>query len=326
MGTALALWHGGDSVALGGVTYGTLVAFISYTVQFFEPVLHLARIVAEIQNGTAAAERVISLIDEEPEINEDASQGDYTGIRGDIEFKNVTFAYKDGEKVLDNFSLKVKRGEKIALVGETGSGKSTIVNLALRFYEPCDGEVRIDGIDYRKRPLAWIHADLGYVLQSPHLFSGTVMENIRYGRLDATDEEVIEAAKLVDAHEFIQGFENGYQTEVGEGGNRLSTGQKQLVSFARALLADPAIFVLDEATSSVDTETEAKIERAVGTILEGRTSFIIAHRLSTVKSADRILVLRQGIVEEEGSHDVLLEKGGYYAKLYRNQFVERISA
>ncbi len=333
-GTALALYYGGSRVLEGVLSYGTLFMFISYTVQFFDPVMALAGIFAEMQNAQAAAERVLGLIDTEPSLKDDpevaALYGDnfdprkenWVPVRGAIEFRNVAFKYKEGEYVLKGFNLKVSAGESVALVGETGSGKSTIVNLACRFYEPTSGSVLIDGTDYRERSLLWLHSNLGYVLQTPHLFSGTIAENIRYGRLDATDDEVRQAARLVNADDFIMRFEKGYETEVGEGGGRLSTGEKQLISFARAILADPAIFVLDEATSSVDTETEALIQKAITTVLKGRTSFIIAHRLSTIKNADRILVVRKGVVTESGTHEELLLKKGYYYRLYTNQFME----
>lgn len=332
IGTGLALWLGGERVMAGAIGYGTLAAFISYAAQCFEPVHNLARIFAELQNAQASAERVMSLINTQPEIQDspeviekygtefEPKKENWPPIIGDVSFRNVSFAYKDGEKVLENFNLDVKAGETIALVGETGAGKSTIVNLLCRFYEPTKGEILIDGVDYRKRSILWLQSNIGYVLQTPHLFSGTVMENIRYGRLDATDEEVIEAAKLVNAHEFIMNMENGYNTEVGEGGNRLSTGEKQLISFARAIIANPRILVLDEATSSIDTETEQIIQDAIQKVLEGRTSFIIAHRLSTIRSADRILVIRDGKIIEEGNHKELMRQRGYYYNLYTNQF------
>lgn len=221
-----------------------------------------------------------------------------------------------------DFNLDVQVGETVALVGETGSGKSTIVNLLCRFYEPISGKILIDGVDIQDRSIGWLHSHLGYVLQAPHLFSGTVAENIRYGKLEATMEEVIEAAKMVNAHSFIEKLESGYDTDVGEGGSRLSTGEKQLISFARAVLADPAIFVLDEATSSIDTETEQIIQHAIDTLLKGRTSFIIAHRLSTIVSADKILVVKKGRVVESGTHSQLLDLQGYYYRLYTNQFQE----
>ncbi|TES91711.1 MAG: ABC transporter ATP-binding protein [Candidatus Cloacimonadota bacterium] len=334
IGTALVLWFGGEGVLSNAITYGTLLAFISYTVQFFEPVRELARIFAELQLAQASAERTLSMIETEPDIKDSPEiikkygdmfkpkEENWPEVKGNISFRNVSFAYKDGEKVLENFNLNVKAGETIALVGETGSGKSTIVNLACRFYEPTKGEILIDGVDYRKRSLLWLHSNLGYVLQTPHLFSGTIEENIRYGRLNAKDDEIENAAKLVNAHNFIIGLENGYQTEVGEGGGRLSTGEKQLISFARAILANPRIFVLDEATSSIDTETERVIQKAIETMLRGRTSFIIAHRLSTIRSADRIMVIREGKITEEGNHHELLNEKGYYYRLYTNQFME----
>ncbi len=276
IGTALVLNSGGKDVIQGTISYGTMAAFIAYTAQFFEPVRQLAVVFAEIQGGAqASAERVFSLINEVPDIidSEDVvneyggllypqKKENWPEIKGEIEFRNVDFAYKNGEKVLENFNLKVKPGETIALVGETGSGKSTIVNLLCRFYEPTSGEILIDGIDYKTMPQIWIHDNLGYVLQAPpHLFSGTIKDNIKYGHLDATDLEIIKASKLVNSHNFIMKMEKGYDTNVGEGGNLLSTGQKQLISFARAIVKNPKIFVLDEATSSIDTETEMIIQK-----------------------------------------------------------------
>ena len=227
--------------------------------------------------------------------------------------------------MLDNFNLEVNTGEPIALVGETGSGKSTIVNLFCRFYEPTKGQILIDGKDYKDMPQNWLHENLGYVLQSPHLFSGTIKDNIKYGKLDTSDEDLIEAAKLVDAHDFIMEMDKGYDTEVGEGGNLLSTGQKQLISFARAIIRHPKLFVLDEATSSIDTETEAIIQGAIQKVLEGRTSFVIAHRLSTIRNADKILVIRDGKITESGTHKELIKEKGYYYKLYSNQFIDESS-
>ncbi len=332
--TALVLWKGGVGVRLGGISLGTLLAFVSYTSQFFEPVKQFARVFNELLYSQASAERVFSLIETEADIVDSAavvgeygdmlnsSRDKWPEFKGNISFDHVSFSYKDGEHVLEDFSLEVQEGETIALVGETGSGKTTIVNLACRFYEPVKGSIRIDGVDYRERPLLWLYSNLGYVLQEPHLFSGTVRDNIAYGRLDAKEEDIINAAKLVNAHDFIMQLEKGYDTEVGERGGRLSTGQKQLVSFARAIMANPRMFVLDEATSSVDTETEQLIQEAIHKALDGRTSFIIAHRLSTIRSADRILVIEKGRVVEEGTHKQLLRKRGYYYKLYTNQFME----
>ncbi|OPZ68151.1 MAG: putative ABC transporter ATP-binding protein [Firmicutes bacterium ADurb.Bin467] len=327
---------GGADVLKNGLTIGTLAAFISYATQIFEPINSIARLFADLQSSQAAAERVMSMLETEPEIS-DAPEvvelfGDsfhpkrenWPDIRGDIAFEGVGFRYSEGGEVLSNFDLTVRAGETIALVGETGAGKSTIVNLLCRFYEPTEGRILIDGSDYRTRSMLWLQSHLGYVLQQPHLFSGTVRENIRYGKLDATDEEVETAARLVDAEEFILKLEKGYDTDVGEGGDRLSIGQKQLVSFARALIADPKIFVLDEATSSVDTETEQRIQRAIRESLRGRTSFIIAHRLSTIRTADRILVVRGGRITEQGTHRELLKLKGYYYDLYVNQFQDEM--
>ncbi|MBE5767372.1 MAG: ABC transporter ATP-binding protein [Clostridiales bacterium] len=338
MASSYIIWKGGGDLlaGIGGLSIGTLSAFITYATGIFEPISNVARIFADLQSSQAAAERVITMMETEPEIADtpevEAQFGDnfnpkrenWPEMHGDVTFENVSFRYKEGEQVLKNFSLNVKAGETIALVGETGSGKSTIVNLVCRFYEPTEGRILIDGVDYRERSQLWLQSNLGYVLQQPHLFSGTIRDNIRYGNLTATDEQIEEAARRVNAEEFILGFDKGYDTDVGEGGNRLSTGQKQLISFARALIADPAIFVLDEATSSVDTETEMKIQQAIQQTLSGRTSFIIAHRLSTVRTADRILVIQGGEVIEEGSHKELLRQKGYYYNLYANQFKEEL--
>lgn len=337
VGTALALNFGGKGVAMGTISYGTLVAFISYSMQFFEPVRQLAVIFVEVQSAQASAERVFSLLNENPAIIDSKAvvkkygdfftQGEdnWPVIKGQVEFKNISFAYKDGEEVLKDFNLLVKPGETIALVGETGSGKSTIVNLLCRFYEPSSGEILIDGINYKDMPQAWIHESLGYVLQTPHLFSGTIKENIQYGNLNANESDIIKASKLVNSHEFIAAMEKGYESDVGEGGNLLSTGQKQLISFARAIVREPKLFVLDEATSSIDTETEKAIQDAIYKALDGRTSFVIAHRLSTIKTADRILVIKDGRIIEDGTHKNLLEKKGYYYNLYTNQFIQENS-
>ena len=237
-----------------------------------------------------------------------------------IEFRDVSFAYKGGQPVLSNFNLRVKAGESIAIVGPTGGGKTTIVGLAYRFYEPTSGQILINGIDYRERSLQWLQSNLGMVLQSPYLFSGSVRDNIRYGRLSATDEEIIHAAQLTEADEFIGLLKDGYSAAVGEGGNQLSTGQKQLIALARAIIADPQIFVMDEATSSVDTQAERAIQSAIDRIIHNRISFVIAHRLSTIKSASRILVVEAGQIIEDGNHNSLLRKRGHYYDLYTNQF------
>jgi ATP-binding cassette subfamily B protein len=336
LGVALVYIVGGNMVINLSISVGTLYLFTNYVWQFFEPVNELAMIYANFQQAQASAERIMSLIESKPDIEDtpeviekygtlfDYKTENFEEIKGDIEFENVTFKYNVGEQVLTDFNLKVKAGQSIALVGHTGAGKTTIVNLICRFYEPTTGRIMIDGKDYKDRSMGWLHSNLGYVLQDPHLFSGTVIDNIRYGNLEASDEECIAAAKAVEAHDFIVKFEKGYQTECGEGGTRLSVGQKQLISFARAILADPKILILDEATSSVDTETEQLIQNAINKLLEGRTSFIVAHRLSTIVHADRILVLEQGKVIEEGTHKELIKKEGSYHKLYTNQYSEEM--
>ena len=335
LATAIVLGRGGQMVQENLLAIGTLSAFTSYAVGIFEPIQQLARNLAELISIQANIERVNTLLDQEPMVVDSPEVVERYGdtfhpkkenwepIRGDIEFRDVSFHYPDGkEEVLSHFNLKVPAGTTVAIVGETGAGKSTLVNLACRFFEPTGGEILIDGVDYRKRSQLWLHSNIGYVLQNPHLFSGTIEENIRYGRLDATPEEIRQAAKAVSADLVAEKLEKGYQTDVGEGGNRLSTGEKQLVSFARAILADPRIFVLDEATSSIDTQTEQLIQKATETLLQGRTSFIIAHRLSTIRHADVILVVRDGTIIEQGTHQQLLSKKGYYYRLCRQQFQE----
>ena len=331
--TAIVLVRGGDMVLEHGMLIGTLSAFTTYAVSIFEPIQQMARVLANIISVQPNIERVMGLLDQKPNIVDSPAviekYGDsfhpkkenWEEIRGDIEFDDVSFRYPDGEEeVLSHFSLKIPAGTTVAIVGETGAGKSTLVNLACRFFEPTSGRILIDGVDYRERSQLWLHSRLGYVLQNPHLFSGTDMENIRYGRLDATDEEVRAAAKAVSADTVVEHLENGYDSDVGEGGDKLSTGEKQLVSFARAVLADPAIFVLDEATSSIDTQTEQLIQNATLNLLKGRTSFLIAHRLSTIRQADLILVVKDGKIVEQGKHEELLKKGGYYHDLYSKQF------
>lgn len=322
--TAIVLARGGTLALDHLLQIGTLSAFTSYAVGIFEPIQQIARNIADILSLQANIERVMGLLEEKPLITDtpevEAKYGtvfapkreNWEPIRGDIEFRDVSFRYPDGnENVLTHFNLKIPAGSTIAIVGETGAGKSTLVNLACRFFEPTSGQVLIDGRDYRERSQLWLHSSIGYVLQSPHLFSGTVMENIRYGRLDATDEEVIAAAKAVSADQVAMKLEKGYESDVGEGGDRLSTGEKQLISFARAVLADPRIFVLDEATSSIDTKTERLIQEATELLLKGRTSFLIAHRLSTIRRADLILVVRDGTIVEQGTHDELIRQKGY---------------
>ncbi|HOE96025.1 MAG TPA: ABC transporter ATP-binding protein [Candidatus Sumerlaeota bacterium] len=355
-GAGLAIWFGGRDVLAGVISLGTLVAFVSYSRDFFMPVQELARLFTNLQMAQASAERIIGLVDTEPEIRDSAevrtsiaragAQPPVAGRAIDglpdrietIEFRGVSFAYNvrkpmgaddasAGERevikvhpVLDDFNFQVQAGQTIALVGPTGGGKSTIISLLCRFYEPTAGEILINGIDYRRRSLHWLQSNLGIVLQSPHLFSGTIRENIAYGRLEASDEEIVRAAQLVNAHEFIMAMPGGYGAQVGEGGVNLSTGQKQLISFARAILADPQVFVMDEATSSIDTETERLIQAGIERVLSNRTSFVIAHRLSTIRRADCILVIEKGRIAEQGTHEQLLAARGHYHDLYTHQF------
>ncbi|MBS6195050.1 MAG: ABC transporter ATP-binding protein [Clostridiales bacterium] len=335
LATAIVLVRGGKMVLDDLMLIGMLSAFSSYAVGIFEPIQQLARNIAEVISAQANIERVTGLLEQEPQIVDrpevtekygDAffpKKENWEELRGDIEFRDVSFQYPDGnEEVLSHFSLKIPAGTTVAIVGETGAGKSTLVNLACRFFEPTKGQILIDGKDYRERSQLWLHSNIGYVLQNPHLFSGTVMDNIRYGNLDATDEQVIAAAKAVSADQVVAKLEKGYESDVGEGGDRLSTGEKQLISFARAVLADPRIFVLDEATSSIDTQTEKLIQDATQKLLKGRTSFLIAHRLSTIRSADVILVVKDGKIIEKGTHKELLRQKGYYHQLYSKQFME----
>lgn len=314
------IWYSGWQVQAGDMTVGGIQAFVSYLTFMMFPIQELARVYAEMQSSVASAERVFSLIDAQPDIVDREGAVDPGTLRADIEFENVDFYYEADKPVLTGFNLTVKQGETIALVGSTGGGKSTIVNLMCRFYEPKAGMIRLGGRDYTHLTLHGIQSRLGIVLQTPHLFSETIRENIRYGRLDATNEEVEAAAKLAHAHEFIAAMEKGYNEPVGEGGNLLSTGQKQLVSLARAVLARPDIFIMDEATSSVDTLTEALIQQGMETLMAGRTSFIIAHRLSTIKRADRILVIEDGKITEMGTHAELIAARGHYHSLYTKQF------
>jgi ATP-binding cassette subfamily B protein len=319
------VWYGGlqataSTGVIGTMTVGGIQAFVSYIVFMLWPIQEMARVYAEMQHAIASAERVFSLIDAMPEVTDVPGAVDPGTLRGDIEFDGVHFWYEEDKPVLVDFDLRVRRGETIALVGPTGGGKTTIVNLICRFYEPVRGTIRIGGRDYQELCLHAIQSRIGVVLQTPHLFSGTIRENIRYGKLDASDEELEDAARLAGAHDFIRTLEKGYDEEVGEGGDLLSVGQKQLVSLARAILAQPEIFIMDEATSSVDTLTEDLIQRGMETLMQDRTSFIIAHRLSTIKRADRILVIEKGHIAEMGTHAELLRQGGQYYRLYTQQF------
>ncbi len=331
---ALMMIHGGYQVQNMSLSIGELSFFMNIGMMMFEPIRSFARIFADIQSSQAAAERVVSVLEAESDIQDTPEvihcYGDvfnprlenFEPIEGDIVFRDVSFAYDQGQKVLDHFNLSIEKGQTVALVGATGSGKSTIVNLICRFYEPTSGTILLDGKDIKERSQLWLHSHLGYVLQSPHLFSGSIKENIRYGKLDATDEEIIEVSKKIGCHDFIEKLDLGYDTLVGEGGSLLSTGQKQLISFARAMIADPSIFILDEATSSIDTDSEQKIQEASQSMFKNRTSLVIAHRLSTIKDASRILVIDHGQIIEDGTHHQLMQKKGYYYELYTHQFKE----
>ena len=333
LAVAFVITGGGSMVLWGTIGIGELTVFTSFALNIADPVQTLARTISNFIATQANIERVSALLELRPDITDtpeviqrygtsfDPKRENWEPLIGHITFEDVTFRYPDGtENVLEHFNLDVPAGTTVAIVGETGAGKSTLVNLCCRFFEPTGGRILIDGRDYRERSQLWLHSNIGYVLQTPHLFSGSIKENIRYGRLDATDEEIVAAAKLTGAHDFITHMEHGYDSDVGEGGGQLSTGEKQLISFARAVLANPRIFVLDEATASIDTKTEALIQEAISTMLTGRTSFLIAHRLSTIRKADMILVVRGGKIVERGTHQQLMEQGGYYADLYNKQF------
>ena len=317
-------WYGGLQAEIGGMTIGGIHAFVSYITFMLWPIQDMARVFAELQNAIASAERMFSLIDAVPDVVDREGAVDPGTLAGDIEFDHVDFFYEEEKAVLRDFSLYVRRGETIALVGPTGGGKSTIVNLLCRFYEPRSGVIRIAGRDYTTLALHAIQSRIGVVLQTPHLFSGTVRENIRYGRLNATDAEVEQAARVAGASNFIETLPKGYDEPVGEGGNLLSTGQKQLISLARAVLTDPEIFIMDEATSSVDTLTEALIQQGMEHLMAGRTSFVIAHRLSTIRRADRILVIEDGRIAELGTHAELVRQRGHYYRLYTQQFRQQL--
>ncbi len=332
---ALVLWRGGLLSRDGLLLIGTLSVFMTYAQGMTDPIESIIQDISNLITVQVNVERFSRLMATESDVRDTPAVTEKYGdtfspkrenwepLRGEVEFEDVTFRYPDGdENVLEHFCLRVPQGTNVAIVGETGAGKSTLVNLVCRFFEPTEGRILIDGRDARERSQLWLHSHIGYVLQTPHLFSGTVMENLRYGRPDATREEVERAVKAVSADRVIARLPEGYESQVGEGGNSLSTGEKQLLSFARAILADPAIFVLDEATSSVDTETERLIQDAIGTLMRGRTSFVVAHRLSTIRRADVILVVHEGKIVESGSHAELMARRGVYWGLYTRQYRE----
>src|SRR5690554_6659609 len=304
------MYQGSELIIKGIIELPILFLFIRATISFFDPVMMLTQIMSSMQQAQASAERIIGLIETKPSIEDSAEviekYGDilnpkkenFKDIKGDVEFRNIKFEYKKDETILNNFNLKIKSGSKVALVGHTGSGKTTLVNLLARFYEPTGGEILIDNINYQDMSQSYLHSQIGYVLQTPHLFSTTIYENIRYGKLEATKDEIINAAKMVGVHDFIMTLEKGYNTHVGEGGNLLSMGQKQLISFARALIRNPKILLLDEATSSIDSKSEEIITKATKTILNNRTSLVVAHRLSTIVDSDLIVMLRMGEIIE----------------------------
>lgn len=327
---AIVLWKGGHIEAS---EVGTFSMFIAYAQEMMEPLRWLIEAVSDLIVTQVNIERISAILAEKPDVADTPEviekYGDcfnpktenFEPMKGDIEFRNISFRYPDGdEEVLENFNLKIPSGSNIAIVGETGAGKSTLVNLLCRFYEPTGGTVFIDGKDVRERSQNWLHSNTGYVLQTPHLFTGTIRENLLYGNPDATEEQIWESLKIVSADEIVNRLEKGLDSDVGEGGDLLSAGEKQLISFARAIICDPRILVLDEATASVDTLTEARIHEALDAVIEGRTTIVIAHRLSTVKNADRILVVRDGKIIEQGTHPELMQSKGYYHALYTRQY------
>ena len=322
------VWYGGVQAQVAGMTVGSIQAFVSYVTFMMWPIQDLARVFAEMQHAIASAERIFSLVDTKPEVVNKRGAKDHDSIHGRIDFDHVSFSYSDAADVpvIRDLSMQVRTGETIALVGPTGGGKTTIINLLCRFYEPTKGMIRISGKDYRKFTLQSIQSRIGIVLQTPHLFSGSIRENIRYGRINATNDEIVEASTLAGAHDFITRLAKQYDEEVGEGGNLLSVGQKQLISLARAILAKPEIFIMDEATSSVDTLTEALIQKGMENLMKKGTSFIIAHRLSTIKRADRIVVIENGRIAEMGTHSELLRLRGKYFQLYTRQFRHQLES
>ncbi len=320
LGTALVLWVGGTLVMDNALTVGTVAAFLGYVTRFFQPIRDVSQVLNVVQSAAVSTERIFEFLDEVPEVQDAPGAQPLPAVVGEVRYEHVSFAYEEGQRILHDITLEVKPGRTVAFVGATGAGKSSIINLLCRFYDPQEGRILIDGHDIRHVTQQSLRSQLGIVLQDTFIFSGTVKENIRYGRLDATDEEIIEAAKAVNAHQFIMRLPDGYETQVHERGSTLSVGQRQLISFARALIANPKILILDEATSSVDAYTELLIQQALDRLLQGRTAFVIAHRLSTIRNADSIYALDLGRIIESGSHEELLAKDGIYRKLYEMQF------
>jgi ATP-binding cassette, subfamily B, bacterial len=320
--SATLLSVGGQAVIVGTLGLGTLLLYMSYVGSFFEPLRNIARILAEMQMAQASAERVLSLLDAKEDIVDQVQDQSFEPLNGDVVFEDVSFHYIEGEPVLENFNLHIKSGQTVALVGESGGGKSTIVNLLCRFYEPTSGKILIDGVNIQERPLSWLRSSLGYVLQTPHLFMGTIASNIAYGRPDASMDDIVAAAKAVHAHDFIMKLEKGYDSEVLEGGAKLSVGEKQLLSFARALCAHPSLIILDEATASIDSNHEALVQEAIKSLLHNKTAVVVAHRLSTIVNADVICVINRGKIVESGSHAELIALKQRYYELYTHQFEE----
>ncbi len=320
IGTILVFWFGSRMIETGNITPGLLVAFSGYVSMFWQPIMNISNFYNQLVTNMAGAERIFEILDIEPDIKDRPDAKPLPEIKGDVSFRNVTFGYDEGQEVLKDVTFDVPAWQTVALVGSTGAGKTTIVNLISRFYEVTSGEVLIDGHNVNDVTLESLRSQIGVMPQDTFLFSATIMENIRYGKLDATDEEVIEAAKAVSAHDFIMKLEKGYQTEVNERGTRLSAGQRQLIAFARVLLANPRILILDEATASIDTHTERLVQQGIQKLLEGRTSFVIAHRLSTIRNADRIMVVEEGGIAESGTHEELIRLRGQYYNLYTSQF------
>lgn len=334
---ALVLWQGGILSAEGVMKIGTLSVFMTYALGMMEPIQWIVRSISDLITVQVNVGRFSALMEMESDVADtkeviekygdsfSPKKENWEPLHGDITLEDVSFKYPDGDEyVLEHFSLHIPQGTNVAIVGETGAGKSTLVNLVCRFFEPTSGRILIDGVDVRERSLLWLHSNIGYVLQTPHLFSGSVLENLRYGNPEASLEQIEAAVKSVSAEEVIAHMEKGYESDVGEGGDLLSTGEKQLLSFARAILADPRIFVLDEATSSIDTVTEKKIQDAIAHLLKGRTSFVIAHRLSTIRQADLILVISDGKIAEQGTHKELIAARGEYYNLYTRQYQEEV--